>query len=68
MTSHRASVALPAGRSLLNGKLPEVFPYTSWTVIKFQDHTLVFFTLSQIFVLLIPCLPVSMKKASVTEK
>lgn len=70
MTSHRVSVTLPAGRSPLNDKVPEVSPYTSWTMIMFQDHTLVFFffTLSQIFVSLILWFPVSTKEASVTEK
>ena len=56
ITSQWVSVTLPAGRFLLNDKLPEVFPYTSCTVINFQDYISVFFTVSH-FVLLIPCLP-----------
>lgn len=67
MTSQRVSVTLPAGRFLLNDKLPEVFPYTSCTVINAQDYISVFYAVSHC-VLLIPCLPVSIKEASVTEK
>lgn len=48
MRTHRASVTLPAGTSLLNDKLPEVFPYTSYTVINFQGHVSVFYTVSLI--------------------
>lgn len=67
MTSQQVSVTLPAGRFLLNDKLPEVFHYTSCTVINVQDYISVFYTVSRC-VLLIPCLPISIKESSVTEK
>lgn len=55
LRTHRVSVTLPAGTSLLNDKLPEVFPYTSYAVIKFQGHVSVFYNVSH-FGPLIPCL------------
>ena len=58
MISQRVSVTLPAGRFLLKDKLPEVFPYTSCTV---QDYISVFYFVSHC-VLLIPCLPISIKE------
>lgn len=67
LRTHRVSVTLPAGTSLLNDKLPEVFPSTSYAVIKFQGHVSVFYTVSH-FVPLIPCLSVSIKEAYVTKK
>lgn len=66
MTSHRASVTLPAGRFLLNDTFPDVFPHTSCPVINFQDYISVFYTVSH-FVPLVPCLPVSTKEASVRK-
>lgn len=66
MTAHRVPVTLPAGRALPNGRLPDVFPYTSCTGINFQGHVSVLCTVSH-FVLLIPNVPVGMKEASVTE-
>lgn len=67
MWTHRVSVTLSAVMSLLNDKLPEIFPYTFCTVINFQVHILVFYTISH-FVPLFPFFPVNMKEASDTEK
>ena len=67
MTSHRVSVTLPSGSFLLNDKLPEVFPFASCTVLNFQDYISVFYTISH-FVPLTPCLLISVKETSATEK